>query len=56
MKKYMQPTVKVIELSVEDAFLGVSSLSTNNQVGDDMDYTHKKGGWGSELWAETEEK
>lgn len=53
MKKYMQPTVKVIELSVEDAIL---SLSTHNEVSKEMDYTRKKGGWGSELWAETEEE
>ena len=52
----MQPTVKVIEPSVEDAFLGVSSLSTHNEVSEEMDYTRKKGGWGSELWAETEEE
>ena len=56
MKKYMQPTATVIEFSVEDALLSSSTLSTYDKVGDEGEYSRKKGGWGSELWADTEEE
>lgn len=54
MKKYMQPTATVVELSLENALLN-ASLTTNDQIGDEEEYSNKKGGWSSDLWTATEE-
>lgn len=53
MKIYMQPTAKVVELSIEDAIL---TLSTHDVVSNEDDYSNRKdNGWNSELWTEEEE-
>lgn len=54
MKKYMQPTATVIECAPESALLN-ASLNINDQIGDEEEYTNKKGGWSSDLWTDTEE-
>ena len=56
MKTYTKPSVKAIELHVENDIALVIGSATNDTVsGDDAGWT-REGGWSSENWTDVEDE